>query len=221
MRKREVLFAAVIGGVIGAVLVMAAGSIAPLGAQNDVTDAEFGTITCRAIEVVDSEGNSEISIFPGHIFMKGSGNYLNVGREVSIADNGSFGTIILSGEHGSAFMGSWTHGGSIVLSAKDSQKEAAIGIGEHGGYVEVQGEDNRLKARMTIGEHGGQVNVEGKAQQGHSAQMTVNEHGGRVDCFGKGNSQTRATISVNEYGNGAVSTWDKNGYRLATLSGTP
>lgn len=29
---------------------------------------------------------------------------------------------------------------------------------------------------------------------------------------------TRAVMGVTHYGNGAVSTWDKNGYRLATLN---
>ena len=31
--------------------------------------------------------------------------------------------------------------------------------------------------------------------------------------FGKGNSKSRAAMGVTAYGNGAVSTWDKNGYR--------
>ena len=35
MRRKEALYA-VIGGVVGAVLVMATGSFAPLGAQNEV-----------------------------------------------------------------------------------------------------------------------------------------------------------------------------------------
>ena len=38
------------------------------------------------------------------------------------------------------------------------------------------------------------------------------EHGGRVDVYNK-QGENRAVMSVNEYGNGAVSTWDKNGYR--------
>ena len=48
MKRREVLFA-VIGGVVGAVLVLAAGAFAPLGAQNEAADAEFDTITCRKL----------------------------------------------------------------------------------------------------------------------------------------------------------------------------
>ena len=38
------------------------------------------------------------------------------------------------------------------------------------------------------------------------------KYGGRVDVFNK-QGKNRAVMSVNEYGNGAVSTWDKNGYR--------
>ena len=47
--------------------------------------------------------------------------------------------------------------------------------------------------------------------------MIVNEEGGAVHVFGKGNDTSRAAMSVNEYVNGAVSKWDKNQYRLATL----
>ena len=55
MRRKEALYA-VIGGVVGAVLVMAAGWLSPLGAQNEARDAEFDTITCRKIWGVDSNG---------------------------------------------------------------------------------------------------------------------------------------------------------------------
>ena len=48
MRRNEVLFA-VIGGVVGGVLVMAAGWLSPLGAQNEVRDAKYDSITCRRI----------------------------------------------------------------------------------------------------------------------------------------------------------------------------
>ena len=61
MRRKEALFA-VIGGVVGAVLVMAAGLLSPLGAQNAVRDVEFGKITCREIRVVDTEGEALVVI---------------------------------------------------------------------------------------------------------------------------------------------------------------
>ena len=54
MRRKEVLYA-VIGGVVGSVLTMAVGSFSPLGAQNEVEDAEFDTITCRRMKVVDPD----------------------------------------------------------------------------------------------------------------------------------------------------------------------
>ena len=56
MTRKEALFA-VIGGVVGAVLVMAAGLFSPLGAHNEVRDAEFGVITCRRIRVVNPDAH--------------------------------------------------------------------------------------------------------------------------------------------------------------------
>ena len=47
--------------------------------------------------------------------------------------------------------------------------------------------------------------------------MKADDYGGHVHVTGKGDDNSRAGMGVNEYGNGAVNTWDKNGYRLATL----
>ena len=46
----------------------------------------------------------------------------------------------------------------------------------------------------------------------NAVRLGYTEYGGRVDIFNK-QGENRAVMSVNEYGNGAVSTWDKNGYR--------
>lgn len=54
-------------------------------------------------------------------------------------------------------------------------------------------------------------------KDGQIASWSTDEDGGVAGVFGKGNDQSRVVIGVNEYGNGAVSTWDKNGYCLATL----
>ena len=64
---------------------------------------------------------------------------------------------------------------------------------------------------------GGRVKVYSRSDYQKSATLGVNEHGGSVEFYGKGIDKTRAAMGVNEYGNGAVNTWDKNGYRLATL----
>ena len=152
MRKKEMLFSAVIGGVIGAVLVTVAGSIAPLGAQNDVKDAVFESITCKRIWVVDEDANLAVSI-----------------------NNGLIG-----------------NRGVIVHGKKD--RGAVMVTNEHGGF---------------IGVFGGADN--------NGVEMRVTEYGGHVGVFGKRDADPRVAINVNEYGNGTVGTWDKNGYRLATL----
>ena len=68
---------------------------------------------------------------------------------------------------------------------------------------------------MSADEDGGYVSVRGNA--GGGAEMKTDEHGGYVFVYGKGSGDARAAMSVTEYGSGAVSTWDKNGYRLANL----
>ena len=149
MRRKEVLYA-VIGGIVGAVLTMAVGSVMPIGAQNG--DATFGEITCNRLDVVDAQGNSYV---------------------------------ILS-----------THQG-------------------RSGVVGVYGKES-CTAQLRDSEHGGQVIIRGKDGE-RGAIMEVDEYGGHVHVTGKGDDNSRAGMGVNEYGNGAVSTWDKNGYRLATL----
>ena len=63
MRRKEMLFG-VIGGVVGAVLVMAVGLIAPLGAQKAAVDLNVGEITCSGLRVVDRAGVTRVYITP-------------------------------------------------------------------------------------------------------------------------------------------------------------
>ena len=162
--KRELIYAAVIGGVVGAVLVMAAGSLAPLGAQNEVADAEFGTITCSKL-VVRYDGSSYATeINPLYV--------------------------------------------KVSVDGEESAK-----LGSYG--MSVVGKEGKGKAYVMVNNGGGVVSVYGNGREG--VRMAINEDGGAVRVFGKGNSVSRAVMGVNEYGNGAVSTWDKNGYRLASL----
>ena len=71
--KRELIYAAVIGGVVGAVLVAAAGLFAPLGAQSG-TDGHFDEITCTDLKVMSPDGTRGVSLFArngGGIFIYG------------------------------------------------------------------------------------------------------------------------------------------------------
>ena len=183
MRRKEVLYA-VIGGVVGAVLVMAAGLFSPLGAQNEVADAEFGTITCRKL-VVRYDGfrlATEIDPF---------------GVRVSEEDGRSASLNILG----------------VYVVGEEGKGSAYVTVDEDGGVVRVEGkEDGMGSAKMSLNENGGYVGVGGNA--GGGAEMIADEHGGYVFVYGKGSGEARAAMDVTEYGNGAVSTWDKNGYRL-------
>ena len=181
MRRKEVLYA-VIGGVVGAVLVMAAGLFSPLGAQNEVADAEFGEITCRRIRVVGSSSDNT-DLFPGMILL----NSGDGGTSASISALDDLAMLDL----GNVTMSSVSANGTITVNGVNG--EVKMNVNEHGGYVLARSKDKGF------------------------AQISVDEHGGSVSVFGKGDKTSRAVMSVNEYGNGAVSTWDKNGYRLATL----
>ena len=189
--KRELIYAAVIGGVVGAVLVMAAGSFSPLGAQNDVADAEFGTITCRRL-VVRYDG------FP----------YATEINPISVTVSDEDGRSAKLRAHGVDVVGT---GGKTMVR---------LGGSEDGGVVVVRGKDGEGTAQMAIIEDGGFVAVCGKDGE-KAAQMAVIENGGDVSVYGRGDApiSLRAAMNVNEYGNGAINTWDKNGYRFATLRG--
>ena len=64
MRRKEVLFAAVIGGIVGASSGDGGGvRFAPLGAQQRSSDGPRPSeyITCRGLTVVDSDGEARVS----------------------------------------------------------------------------------------------------------------------------------------------------------------
>ena len=72
-------------------------------------------------------------------------------------------------------------------------------------------------ATVSTNEHGGSVQVytanvnSSNPHDEGAAHLIVDEHGGDVRVWGRGKGQ--ATLSINEKGNGAISTWDKHGYR--------
>lgn len=101
------------------------------------------------------------------------------------------------------------HGGRVVVDGKDGESNVLLLIDEEGGNVAAYGKDGK-SAGLNMTEIGGYVAAYGKDGQ-TAASLGVTEHGGRIQV--KGKSEGAAVIGINEYGNGAVSTWDKNGYR--------
>ena len=135
MKRREVLYA-VIGGVVGAVLVMAAGSFTPLGAQSQ--SDSFGEITCTGLKVVDSDGRMRIGL----------------------SATSSRGSVVVFGKEGFAHVGVDKYGGLVTVRGKDGERSAQMAINENGGAVSVHGRGNTdSRAVMGVNEYGnGAVN---------------------------------------------------------------
>ena len=101
------------------------------------------------------------------------------------------------------------HGGRVDAVGKSGA--ATLAITKHdGGVASVGNKNGQSCAVLGIDEHGGHVAAFGKDGKS-GASLSVTEDGGYVEVRGKG--EGLAVMSINEYGNGAVSTWDKNGYR--------
>ena len=200
--KRELIYAAVIGGVVGAVLVAAAG-FAPLGAQSESSQGDFDVITCTKLRMMSADGTRGVMIFADE---DGGGIYI-YGKEED-AQHPFIPVVVINAEDG----------GGVGVYDKDGKKIAYLGADEDGGLVSVNAKDGGERVQMSVNEYGGYVAIFDKDKDGgRSAQMSIDEYGGHVGVHGRGNSYSRAQMGVNEYGNGAVSTWDKNRYRLATL----
>lgn len=85
-----------------------------------------------------------------------------------------------------------------------------LGYREHGGFVGTSSIDRELMAFLAADEDAGSVVVFSEDTESMAA-LNIDENGGHVSVTGK--SEGKAAMGINEFGNGAVSTWDKNGYR--------
>ena len=189
--KKEWIFTAAIGGCIGALLTMAFGVVVPLGAQNSFKyqNMEFGNITCTRLLVQRSHG---LDYRGGrvHVWANDDGAVIHV--------NGGSGAV------GRAFIHADADSATVRLAKGDKIVRLETAAGEHGGRVIVRG---------------GRVTVDGEqvvdTQQTTGAFLGMGEYGGQLEVYGKGTDhRARAAVGVNEYGHGALSTWDKNGYRI-------
>ena len=102
---------------------------------------------------------------------------------------------------------------TLFIRDKDGKSAIELSTGTEGGRVDVHGKDGEPAISLIPYDFGGNVLVRNNNNGKVSVAMTTDASGGRVDVFNK-QGKNRAVMSVNEYGNGAVFTWDKNGYRL-------
>ena len=127
MRRKEVLFAAVIGGVVGAVLTMAAGSFSPLGAQNEVGDAEFDTITCRRMKVVDPDsGYTKVALG-----IHGTNGF------IAVKGKPSSGLFV---ETAGVFISASEDSGRVRVYSPKGDVELAVGESRSGGVILIHDE---------------------------------------------------------------------------------
>ena len=98
----------------------------------------------------------------------------------------------------------------LTVVDADGKRRVIISSSEHGGRVSTYGKDGKPAVALGVTENGGRVFTLGKNGK-PTVALGNYEHGGFVQVKGKGEGM--AVMSINDYGNGAVSTWDKNGYR--------
>ncbi len=210
MNSKERMYA-VIGGIVGAVVTLAVCSFALLGTQSG-ENGIFDVVTCRELKVVDSEG-----------------------KGVNIQSRHSSGYMVVDGRDGGKVMISGISPGSsgpfIHVFGKENAGSAGISLDENGGRVEIFGKGKSgLQAEMGITNDGnGEVSMWGRSG---FAAMGVGKYGGKAEFYGPTPTlffarmgddwRLRATsscaaIGINEHGNGGVTTWGKNGNRLAEL----
>ena len=119
----------------------------------------------------------------------------------------------IGAQNGDATFGEIICTGLKVVDAKENVRIWLRAYEGEDGRIWVWGKGGSA-VELRANEDGGAVFVEGR---GWAAGLNTDEYGGRVWVNGKGSNKSRAALSVNEHSNGTVSTWDKNGDRLATL----
>lgn len=189
MRRKEMLFAAVIGGIVGAVLAMVGVVVLPLGAQSN--SEKFGEIVCTGLKVIDLDGKKRITVDP----------VMGI-----IVDDPAMGIFVTQGEGVAAAMSVKKHGGLVDVYGKDGNSRVTMGIEEGGGFFNVYyGKDWKSKvATVGTNEHGGTVQVSNRLGK-EVGVMGVYRNRGVVTVLGEGGTEHAlntgmATMRVDEDG---------------------
>lgn len=214
MKRKQKLGYIILGAGILAIGIIIGQFVTPdIEAQSN---GVFDKIQCREIEVIDKDGETAIRLYTtkhgGDIRMDSKD-----GRIVTMSIDENGGSVYLFGKG---------KGDGGIVSMHAGEDHASLGVrdrvlsdggiwmyaDDYGGRLDVKGKGlfDGGAVYIRIDSQGGGVEVSGN--DGGSTKMGTDEHGGRVDVFNN-QGKNRAVMGVNEYGNGAVSTWDRNGYR--------
>ncbi len=131
--KRELIYAAVVGGYVGALMTMMLSWSLPIGAPKG--DATFGEITCTKLNVVNAEGDTKVSIdidtYGGSVHVRGmEGGWVSLftrerGGVVSVVDKGGLDSLIGKGNYVELYNN--RYGGYVLVSGKDGKVELTPG----------------------------------------------------------------------------------------------
>ena len=163
------------GSLFGCLFTIIGMLASPVTAQRD----KFGEIECRALNIVDANGEVRAVVGEGE-----NGGFVNVYDKYSQA------VVALNADIKGQVQ-------CREMRVVDSGAKAKVVVWSTSseGRVDVFSDDVVSWATLSVNDDGGRIT----------------EHGGHVEVHGKGKGA--AVIGINEYGDGAVSTWDKSGYR--------
>ena len=206
MQLRNKLSYIALGGLLMLIGMLASSVfMSSLFAQRD----KFEDIECTSLTVVDN-GTIQVWNGSGLVYLKDG----KLGMVLGVDEHGGFVRVYDNNGKSKAAVSADEHSGRVTVNGNDKSEKVgvALDVTEHGGRVSAFGKDGRSNVGLSVNEDGGFVGVYSNDKNEKSGvALGVTEHGGRVNVFGKGKGQ--AVMGINEYGNGAVSTWDKNGYR--------
>lgn len=195
--KHYLVISGIVGGIIGRVLT--ALLVSPVTAQRDkFGDIECGTIRCSGLTIVDAiDRDAKLGVSLGYAPGHGGYVYVNNGNgKPRVRLSGSFLNNAVD----------VVRNQKVVVSLTD-----AGGTKSLGGFITVEGRNPTEGVSVGLSFKGMSVDVYGGEDGKSTASLVGGKHGGRVEVSGKGKGA--AVMAINENGNGAVSTWDKNGYR--------
>ena len=193
-------------------------------AQRKKETVEFDTVKVRSLQVVDASGKvcailektprnatvyNVIRVFNRDGTPVYSVAVLTGGGVVGVySKDGKYSVDLIAAD--GAGMVSVNADGEMGASMASASGQNLISV--YNGSIGVFSNDmKKIHVRMEAHSDAGAIIVNG-SDGIPRVIVGVDENGGRADFWGNDN-KTRVGIGVNEYGHGAISTWDKHGYR--------
>ena len=160
MKRREIWYA-VVGGFVGAAMVMAVGSFAPLGAQIR-SDGVFSKITCAELELVQPNGKVAVRLSQSGVYLHDSVGHVRASMTVSedsamlgVTNKAGNPTVIINSGEGILQQGG--DSGHVFVFGEGMSERVRLSADKYGGRVRVTGTDEKSRAAIAVSERGNGV----------------------------------------------------------------